>query len=80
MHCKLMQIINRKEGHMPRVRELTTNRRIIDVRKQRDDVKVCITLAIPGETEKTEITHTKKAISVSAPKISLEFDKLSRQS
>lgn len=45
---------------MPRVRELTTNRRIIDVRKQRDDVKVCITLAIPGETEKTEITHTKK--------------------
>lgn len=63
---------------MPRVRELTTNRRIIDVRKQRDDVKVCITLA--GETEKTEITHTKKAISVSAPKISLEFDKLSRQS
>lgn len=33
-----------------------------------------------GETEKTEITHTKKAISVSAPKISLEFDKLSRQS
>ena len=65
---------------MPRVRELTTNRRMIDVRKQRDDVKVCITLAIPGETEKTEITHTKKAISVSAPKISLEFDKLSRQS
>lgn len=65
---------------MPRVRELTTNRRIIDVRKQRDDVKVCITLAIPGETEKTEITHTKKAISVSEPKISLEFDKLSRQS
>lgn len=52
---------------MPRVRELTTNRRIIDVRKQRDDVKVCITLAIPGETEKTEITHTKKAISVSTP-------------
>lgn len=37
-------------------------------------------IAIPGETEKTEITHTKKAISVSAPKISLEFDKLSRQS
>lgn len=53
---------------------------IIDARKQRDDVNVCITLAIPGETEKTEITHTKKAISVSAPKISLEFDKLSRQS
>ena len=51
-----------------------------DEAKQRDDVKVCITLAIPGETEKTEITHTKKAISVSAPKISLEFDKLSRQS
>lgn len=65
---------------MTGVRELTTNRRIIDARKQRDDVKVCITLAIPGETEKTEITHTKKAISVSAPKISLEFDKLSRQS
>lgn len=51
-----------------------------DEAKQRDDVKVCITLAISGETEKTEITHTKKAISVSAPKISLEFDKLSRQS
>ena len=59
---------------MPRVRELTTNLNL------RDDTKVCITLAIPGETEKTEITHTKKAISVSAPKISLEFDKLSRQS
>ena len=29
-----MQIINRKEKTMPRVRELTTNRRIIDVRKQ----------------------------------------------
>ena len=61
---------------MPRVIELTTNRRIIDVRKQRDDVKVCITLAIPGETEKTEITHTKKAISVSAPKISLEMGEM----
>lgn len=48
--------------------------------KQRDDTKVRIALAIPGETEKMEITHTKKAISVSAPKISLEFDKLSRQS
>jgi hypothetical protein len=51
-----------------------------DEAKQRDDTKVCIALEIPGETEKTEITHTKKAISVSAPKISLEFDKLSRQS
>lgn len=35
--------------------------------------KVCI------KTEKTEITHTKEAISVSAPKISLESGKLSRQ-
>ena len=32
------------------------------------------------KTEKAEITHTKKAISVSAPKISLESGKLSRQS
>lgn len=32
------------------------------------------------KTEKTEITHTKEAISVSAPKISLESGKLSRQS
>lgn len=30
----MIQIINRKEKTMPRVRELTTNRRIIDVRKQ----------------------------------------------
>lgn len=76
----MLNMLSRKKKTMPRVRELTTNRRIIDVRKQRDDVKVCITLAIPGETEKTEITHTKKAISVAAPKISLEFDELSRQS
>lgn len=27
------------------------------------------------KTEKTEITHTNEAISVSAPKISLESDK-----
>lgn len=32
------------------------------------------------KTEKTEITHTKEAISVSAPKISLESGRLSRQS
>ena len=31
-----------------------------DEAKQRDDTKVCIALEIPGETEKTEITHTKK--------------------
>lgn len=30
-------------------------------------------------TEKTEITHTKEAISVSAPKITLESDKLCHQ-
>lgn len=36
--------------------------------------KLCI------KTEKTEITHTKEAISVSAPKISMESGKLSRQS
>lgn len=32
------------------------------------------------KTEKTEITHTKEAISVSAPEINLESGKLSRQS
>ena len=32
------------------------------------------------KTEKTEITHTKEAISVSAPKISLESGKLEERS
>lgn len=31
------------------------------------------------KTEKTEITHTKEAISVLAPEISLESDKLCHQ-
>lgn len=32
------------------------------------------------KTENTEITHTQEVISVSAPEIILEFDKLNRQS
>lgn len=47
-------------------------RRVESTIKVHED-EVCI------KTEKTEITHTKEAISVSAPKINLESDKLSRQ-
>ncbi len=41
--------------------------------------RICISFTTSGK-KKTEITHTREVISVSAPKISLESDKLSHQS